>query len=114
MSDEAEDDFDSIIRDITPYVMKSLEGKGFFVSLEELIFNKGADNPIGCKHDFTHATALLIKAGYTAEDREDIFAVMRSRGGFCDCEILYNALEESLPRERYWKTRAAELKQNKQ
>ena len=114
MSNEAENDFDSIIRDITPDIMKNLEKKGFFDELEELVFNSGEDGLVSCNHDFAHSTALLVKARYTEEDRRDIFAVMKSRGGFCDCEILYNTLEESLPKERYWKARAAELKQNKQ
>jgi Protein of unknown function (DUF2695) len=114
MPNESEDDFNSFIRDITPDVMKSLEKKGFFDKLEELVFHNGEDGAVNCNHDFTHATSLLIEAGYTEEDRQDIFAVMKSLGGFCDCEILYNALEESLPKERYWKARAAELKQNKQ
>jgi hypothetical protein len=37
---------------------------------------------------------------------DDIYRVLRSRGGACDCEILFNVAGESRLRSDYWKGRA--------
>ena len=32
-----------------------------------------------------------------------------ARGGYCDCEILYNALDESRLKAEYWRARAEQI-----
>jgi hypothetical protein len=56
--------------------------------------------------------SILAERGFPAEDLDDIFDVLRSKGGFCDCEILYNAVEESRLKAEYWKARAKELEES--
>ena len=38
-----------------------------------------------------------------------MFHVLMARGGYCDCEILYNAVEESRLKAEYWRARAEEV-----
>ena len=44
-----------------------------------------------------------------SEEIADVLAVMRFKGGRCDCEILYNVGEESRLKAEYWKGRYREL-----
>jgi Protein of unknown function (DUF2695) len=39
--------------------------------------------------------SVLRTAGFDSEEMADIFDVLRSKGGCCDCEILYNVAESS-------------------
>jgi hypothetical protein len=50
--------------------------------------------------------ALLPKHGFNPDEFFDVFHVLMARGGYCDCEIFYNAVEQSRLKERYWKARA--------
>ena len=47
--------------------------------------------------------------GFTQDELFDVFHVLMDKGGYCDCEILYNAAEESRLKAEYWRARAAEL-----
>jgi Protein of unknown function (DUF2695) len=40
-------------------------------------------------------------------DLDDIFAVLQSKGGFCDCEVLYNVAETSRLKAKYWRSQVA-------
>ena len=49
---------------------------------------------------------ILREAGYDPEALQDILDVLRSQGGCCDCEILYNVADTSRLKTNYWSTRA--------
>jgi hypothetical protein len=51
--------------------------------------------------------ALPILQNLERGDLSDIFEVLTSRGGFCDCEILYNAAGDNKLKSEYWRSRAA-------
>jgi hypothetical protein len=59
-----------------------------------------------CKGDYTISEGILRAAKFSDEDIIDVFEVMKSRGGFCDCEILYNAVENSRLKSNYWRAHA--------
>jgi hypothetical protein len=111
---QPEESLDEFIESIAPDVLSSLGKQDFFRRLEERVWPDGPDGRKVC--DSTYANALILTAadGYTPEDQDDILDVMRSRGGFCDCEIILNAAPESAIRERHWKRVAAELEEKKQ
>jgi hypothetical protein len=44
-----------------------------------------------------------------SDDISDVLAVLRSKGGCCDCEVLYNGAEEGRLKTKYWKSRHAGL-----
>ncbi len=110
MSPEPEADFDSFISDISPDVMKCLENEDFFRKLEARIFPDVSTDRKTCDGSFSVATEILTSAGHDKSAIEDVLDVMRSKGGFCDCEIVLNAAPESSVREAYWKRRALEQK----
>lgn len=96
-----------LIESIEEDVMKVLEGSGFIRALDlafcpRLPFARGAR----CHGDFRVSKALLPNHGITPDEYFDVFHVLMARGGNCDCEILYNAVEESRLKARYWKARA--------
>ncbi len=96
--------------DIAPYVLPVLNRQRFFELLEAEVFPEGDSGPQRCDHSYIHAEGTLTKLGFTSEEREDILIVCKSRGGFCDCEILMNVDDrDDCPRARYWQARAAAL-----
>src|SRR5665213_2483889 len=108
MSADADDLYDEdLLGDITPNVMACLKRERFFERLEARVFPDSPDRRSLCDHTFSNAAALLAEYGHDENAQEDIFAVMRSKGGFCDCEIIWNVAEDSPAREAYWRARAA-------
>lgn len=96
-----------VIQAIDADVMQVLHRSGFIRALDlafcpRLPFARGAR----CHGDFRVSRALLPKHGITPEEQVDVFHVLMARGGNCDCEILYNAVEESRLKARYWEARA--------
>jgi Protein of unknown function (DUF2695) len=106
MSTSDDEEFESFIEDITPDVFASLQRENFFTSLEARIFPEGSTDRNECDGSFSAATALLTDLGHDEDAREDVFDVMRSKGGFCDCEIILNAAPESAARATYWKKKS--------
>ena len=49
---------------------------------------------------------ILTKLGFDGEAIVEIMQVLASKGGFCDCEILFNVAEEGRLKSEYWKARA--------
>jgi hypothetical protein len=99
-----------LIGDITPDVMRALLGARIFAALDDLLCPADASHPRQpCHGDFRHARAILLARGFTQDELFDVFHVLMARGGYCDCEILYNAVEESRLKAEYWRARAAEL-----
>jgi hypothetical protein len=48
-----------------------------------------------------------MKTGFRQEEIREILLVLASRGGCCDCEILFNVAEENRLKSEYWKARVA-------
>ena len=103
----AEDD-DHYVSSIAPYVLKSLANCNFFEALDErLCPADSSKSREGCRGDYGISEAILRFHGFSEEDLADVFEVLRSRGGFCDCEILYNAPGDNRLKGEYWRARAA-------
>ena len=98
---------EELTKQISPTVMKCVEASGFFKGLDD-VFCPG--NPAAprakCHRDFRVSKELLTKHGFEEKDLSDVFHVLMAKGGFCDCEILYNVVEESRLKAEYWKARA--------
>ena len=106
------DDFDrdeEFIASIAPNVMRALGKSGFFIALDELFCPTEESLKAAVCHghgDYRNAKRLLLSHGFDESDFCDVFGVFASRGGYCDCEILYNAVETSRLKAKYWKARA--------
>jgi hypothetical protein len=99
---------DDLISSIALDVMKCLERCGFFEKLDGVLSPE--DNAIpaqGCDGTYKLSESILIAEGFERADLDDIFAVLQSKGGFCDCEVLYNVAETSSLKANYWRGRAA-------
>jgi Protein of unknown function (DUF2695) len=102
--------WDEFIESIAPDVLRCLQRRNFFERLEGNVFPEGPGSRGTCDHSYRHLISLMEAEAWPDKDhREDVFDVMRSKGGFCDCEIIYNVAPESQVREHYWKRRASEL-----
>lgn len=96
-----------LIEEIAPDVLLVLQRSGFLRALD-LAFCPRLPfvRPARCHGDFRVSKSLLPKHGFKPDEFFDVFHVLMARGGYCDCEILYNAVEQSRLKERYWKARA--------
>lgn len=91
-------------------VMRALQRKGFFGALDDLFDPLEALTPaVICHGDYRHAREIASECGYSDDDMEDILGVLKRRGGCCDCEILYNAVETSRLKAKYWRARANDI-----
>lgn len=99
---------DDFIESITPDVMKVLESCRFFGRLDDLLSPMDESRqPEKCDGSFRLSERLLRESGFGEDDLQDIFSVLRGKGGFCDCEVLYNASEANRFKTAYWRTCAA-------
>jgi hypothetical protein len=106
MTRDASPDED-FIASITADVMRSLTTKGFFDALDAVLSPvEESRAPVACRGDYENSKAILRGLGFDDAALDDIFAVLMDRGGFCDCEILYNAAESSRLKTKYWRARA--------
>jgi hypothetical protein len=95
-----------LISSITPDVMTCLRRSQFFERLDDLLCPKAsASKQESCAGDYTIAATVLEDTGFDSTELEDIFNVLKSKGGCCDCEILYNIAESSRLKAQYWKSR---------
>ena len=111
--DEDPDDLEypdsELIDDITPDVMRCLHGARFFEALDDALCPRDQSQPRPeCHGDYRHARPVLLARGFKEDELFDVFHVLMARGGYCDCEILFNAVEESRLKAEYWKARADE------
>jgi len=93
---------------IAPDVMTCLGRCGFFEKLDGLLSPE--DNsipPQGCDGTYKLSESILIAGRFERAELDDIFAVLQSKVGFCDCEVLYNVAETSRLKANYWYARAA-------
>jgi hypothetical protein len=99
-----------LIADITPDVMRCLSGAGVFEGLDDVLCPADGSHPRRpCHGDYRHARAVLVARGFGEHELFDVFHVLMAQGGYCDCEILYNAVEESRLKAEYWRARADEI-----
>ena len=98
---------DELISSIAPDVMQCLGRYKFFEKLDDLLSPEGGLTPApSCDGTFQLSESIL-KAGFDHAELADIFAVLQYKGGFCDCEILYNVAETSRLKASYWRSQAA-------
>ena len=96
-----------LIEDISQDVLNVLGRSGFFALLDKLFLpEESTCKPGRCHGDFRHSKKILEQLTFSAEDQFDVLHVLMARGGYCDCEILYNAAPESRLRAAYWTARA--------
>ncbi len=96
-----------LIDEITPDVMRCLIGSRFFEFLDNVMCPQATDEPrCECWGDFRNSRPILLARGFKEEELFDVLHVLMRAGGFCDCEILYNAVEESRLKAEYWTARA--------
>ena len=96
-----------LISSIAPDVMKCLARCGFFEKLDGLLSPEDNSSPSqNCDGTYNLSVLILLGAGFERHDIGDIFAVLRSKGGCCDCEVLYNVAETSRLKAKYWRSRA--------
>jgi hypothetical protein len=105
--EESEEEF---VNRIAPDVLGVLEKRHFFEFLDELFCPTDPTRlPVKCAHSFDQTKTILRNLDMDSDDIDDVLAVLHSRGACCDCEVLYNVVEESGLKARYWKARTAEL-----
>jgi hypothetical protein len=102
---------DQLITDITPDVMKCVQGAKVFDALDNALcpIDAGASRAL-CYGDFRNSKPILLSRGFTEGELFDVLHVLMAQGGYCDCELLYNVAEESRLKSQYWKARAEGLK----
>jgi hypothetical protein len=96
---------DDLINLITPDVMKCLDYEDFFGKLDDLLCPKNGSRTRVCGGGFKLSESILQAAGFDTSELADILSVLRSKGGCCDCEILYNVGESSRLKAEYWRDR---------
>src|SRR5262245_48736724 len=80
---------------------------GFLRRLDDRMCPEASSKPPEhCRGDFRIARSVLVESGFSEEEHFDVLHVLMAQGGYCDCEILYNAAPESRLRARYWSARA--------
>lgn len=105
---ETESD-DELIPSIAPHVMTCLGRCGYFEKLDELLSPEdNLASPEKCDGSFGLSETILRAAGFDRAELRDIFSVLQSKGGGCDCEVLYNVAEKSRLKANYWRGRAGE------
>jgi Protein of unknown function (DUF2695) len=98
---------EELIDSITPDVMMCLLDSRFFELLDKALCPEEAGGESApCWGDFRHSRPILLNRGFKEDELFDVFHVLMRKGGFCDCEILYNAAEHSRLKAEYWTARA--------
>jgi hypothetical protein len=96
---------DEFVNDIAEDVLGVLRKERFFERLDDLFCpEESGQVRARCGHSFANSTAILCEAGMDSDDIDDVLAVLRSKGGCCDCEVLYNVAGQSRLKAKHWKT----------
>lgn len=104
MSDE------EFVASIMPYVMGCLKRDKFFEALDDHFSPRNSSRESAkSQGDFNISTSILQELGYEEARMGDVFEVLKSKGGFCDCEILYNVAEESQLKTKHWQAQHKRL-----
>ena len=100
------DSDDELISSIAPDVMTCLGRCNYFEKLDELLSPEDNSTPTErCDGSFRLSETILLGSGFDRDALADIIAVLQSKGGFCDCEVLYNVVETSRLKAKYWRSR---------
>jgi hypothetical protein len=103
------DSDDELISSIAPDVMTCLGRCSYFEKLDELLSPEDNSTSVEkCDGSFRLSETILLAAGFDRAEFVDIFAVLHSKGGCCDCEVLYNVAGKSRLKANYWRGRAGE------
>jgi hypothetical protein len=87
---------EDFISKISPDVLRVLVNKGFFEMLDDQIYPIGSEHGcVSCSGKYAASTTILTQLGFDEDAIAEITQVLASRGGVCDCEILFNVAEES-------------------
>ena len=98
-----------LVDEITPNVMRCLVAARAFEALDDVLCPAdGSRARQRCQGDYRHARAVFLERGFREDELFDVFHVLMARGGYCDCEILLNAVDHSRLRTEYWQGRARE------
>ena len=102
-------DYDKLIFEITPDVMRCLEDRRHFEKLDDILCPSDNSIPVQkCTGTFAISETILSAEGFDDDARADIYGVLRSKGGFCDCETLFNVAKRSRMASNYWRQQAEE------
>ncbi len=83
--------------------MKWLRASRFFELLDDAMCpQKPVQDRCQCWGDFRNSRPILLNRRFKERYIFKILNMVIRYGGFCDCEILYNVLEESRLKEEYW------------
>jgi hypothetical protein len=100
------------INAIAPDVLQVLARRLFFQLLDDQMSPAdGTEKRLRCDGTYAISTPLLERLGFEAEEIPEIRQVLLSKGGCCDCEILFNVAEESRLKSEYWRAKAAKTGQ---
>jgi hypothetical protein len=106
---------EQLIASISSNVLAAVERAGVFSALDDLLAPEGATGAVSCHGDFRHTKAVLAQKGFgrhgDVDEVFDICHVLMAKGGYCDCEVLFNVSETNRLKSRYWKKRAEEAQQ---
>jgi hypothetical protein len=95
------------VNDIAPSVLGVLETNGFFKRLDDLFSPiEPSHDGVLCVHSFEWSEGILRDLGMDSDDIADVLSVLQLRGACCDCEILYNVVDENRFKSKYWKLQA--------
>jgi hypothetical protein len=98
------------VSSIASDVMTCLGRSGYFEKLDDVLSPQDVSHaPQSCERTFKLSESILLASGFEQGDLADIFAVLQSKGGNCDCEVLYNVSETNRLKAKYWRDRAAGL-----
>ena len=101
---------DEYVRDIAEDVLGVLRAERFFERLDDLFCPEESDQVRArCGYSFANSTGILREVGMDADDIDDVLAVLRLKGGGCDCEVLYNVAQKSRLKAKHWKARHAKI-----
>jgi hypothetical protein len=97
---------EGLISSIKSDVMSYLSDVGFFKALDDVFCPLDETCPRQvCYGDFRCSKYVLASCGVPESDFFDVFHVLMSEGGFCDCEILYNASAPNRLQAKHWRAR---------
>jgi Protein of unknown function (DUF2695) len=101
------DSDDELISSIASDVMTCLTQRSYFEKLDELLSPEDNSTPTEkCDGSFRLSKTILLASGFEQDALDDIISVLQSKGGFCDCEVLYNVAETSRLKANYWRSHA--------
>ena len=98
-----------LIAAISADLMRVVTNRGFFERLDDRLCPlTESESPEQCKGKYKISETLLRSLGFDDDELQDIFQVFQSKGGFCDCEILFNVSETNRLKAKYWRERATD------